>query len=71
MGQSLVFLVEACKENCAADLRDQLLGKSMIFYANQKPFDDMIIEEPYREEGKFFWVPVGPMLIENNFFRVK
>ena len=71
-GQSLVFLVEACKGgNCVDNPRQALEDKSMIFYANQKPFDDMMIDEPYKKEAKFYWIPIGPELVENNYFKVK
>lgn len=48
-----------------------MFGKSMIFYANQRVFDELDFENAMKEESKFFWVPVGPEMVEQNFFSVK
>ena len=45
-------------------------NKSMIMYANQKIFDRNDWDMPFKMESKFLWVPVGPEMIEQNFYSV-
>lgn len=70
MGQQLVFMIDSCTSNCFDNASD-LLGKfSLAFYANQMPFDDLTIDEPYKKESKFFMVPLGPGQTENTYYQV-
>ena len=42
----------------------------MIIYSNQKRLKANVTdtEKPYETEAKFTFVPIGPELIENNYF---
>ena len=75
-GLSLVLMIEPCSGTaadgspCNPDPRSQLKGKSMILYTNQKRLKTNITdtEDIFETEAKFIWVPVGPEVIENNYF---
>ena len=46
-------------------------GKSILVHANQRLFDENDFgDHPFIEESKFFWVPIGPEMIEDNFFQL-
>ena len=55
---------------CNPSPRNQLKGKSMVLYANQKRLkpDFKNTEKLFEAEAKFIWVPIGPEVIENNYF---
>ena len=40
-------------------------------YANQKTFNEESMDKPFKEEAKFFWIPVGPQMVEQSFFSIK
>ena len=46
-------------------------GKSIVLFANQRTFSENDIESPFVEESKFIWVPIGPEMIEDNFFSLE
>ena len=33
-------------------------------------FDELDFDTPTKAESKFFWVPIGPEMIEQNFYSV-
>lgn len=76
VGVSLVFLIDPCEgttsggDACNSDPRSQLKDKSMILYSNQKSLKTNITdtEKVFDTEAKFTWIPLGPEVIENNYF---
>ena len=72
-GQQLVFEVEGCSgsEDCVRDVAAQMYSKSIILYANQRVFSDKDFETPFKEEAKFYWVPISPDQREENVYQVR
>lgn len=74
-GKQLVILFEKCVG--LADCYDHktvktlMRGKSIVLFANQRTFSENDIESPFVEESKFIWVPIGPEMIEDNFFSLE
>lgn len=50
------------------DAEAQIKGKSIILYANQVVLNVKSIDSPFKEEAKFYWIPIGEKMVENTFF---
>ena len=46
-------------------------GKSIVIFANQRTFDENDYDNPFIEQSKFMWVPIGPEMVEDNFFSLQ
>ena len=70
-GQQLVFAFVAsasCDAFCAKIL---LENKSIIMYTNQKTFSDHDFNNPWKQEAKFHWIPVGGREKQDNYFELQ
>ena len=76
-GQQLVILFEKCDdlvEDCKGkeEVKNIMRGKSIILYTEQRSFqENSEIDSLFVEESKFIWVPIGPEMIEDNFFSLQ